>query len=825
VKYYIKHLSKILCGLLLCNAIASHATIPNSITGLYNVFGSDNCPTTCTVQNGGTLTISGAGITATFSGSITVMPGGKLYIQNGATVKMAANTKIAVKGGSAAVNAGGALYVHNGHITSTAPNVFWSGIETSTSGYPGTAYVQIGDPTLLSNQDNLVENAIVGLRNYDSGNPNINATSGGALDVRYSTMRNNIRHLALYNSQSFATPDNIVNAGSTISMLKLFQYVTFINTATFNPPVAPVDMVYLNNCTNIPLWSCQFHNYNTPAYNTTLKGINAVNASFFLQSYPYSSNPQTTYRCAMTGFGTAVAATNALQTNRVCIVANTDFDSCTYTVNFSGCFKPLIVNTTIHMLQNSGVTQGGIYMDNCTGYTVEANNISAVGIKNIFGILPRNSGTAANQVYRNAVVNCETGVEAMGINRSADGFNGLQILCNNLSSVYKSGIYVVPTSPTIPPPSFGIAIQQMNVVTLSNPATNVFASAANTFSNGSPLTSDFKVYPTSYVITPYSGIFYRYSPAVAGQKPVNTNLATANIIATTYNSTCPAQTPGSKPTPYPFSMFVQNNAAIEKQIRDVKTDDIASTDPTEILAYLHTQQAKLINGIIDYYQYMDYTDTTGKGDYTDSIARVYQQVTIGYEYQIYLASAFADKGRYDDAISTLNAIPGQYILNDEETTYINNLNDLFTVRQWLYQNDNSWDRIPGNLKDRVYQHEQDDAMFAGAMARSLLAQYEARNYDPIYIAPEDTDAPMGSKVKPGSANNIYPNPATDHLLVSHTGDNAVLVLTDMTGREALRQPLNSNQTIINIKNLPSGMYYAVIWSGVAIQYQQKVVKQ
>lgn len=806
----------------------SHAIIPPSVTGTYTVSVTENCPTTCTIQNGGTLTITGSGASSTFSGSITIMPGGSLIILNGARVKMAAGTKIAVKGNTASLN-GGYMQMDNGHITSTAPNVFWSGIETSAGSplsfaNPFPAVVSIGENSGNFSADNLIENAIVGVRNYDSGNPNINATAGGRITIDFTTMRNNIRHLAIYNNMASSIPTNITQTTGNITFQMLFQYVKFINTAGFNPPIAPVDMVYLNNCSNIPLWSCQFHNYNAPAYNTILKGVNAVNAGFFLQAYPNSSNPQTMNRCALTGLGTGVSVTNALQTNRVCIVANTDFDSCTYAISFSGCFKPFVVNTNIHLLQHSAINQGGVYLDNCTGYTVEANKINAVGIKNIFGILPRNSGTAYNEVYRNAIINCEVGVEAMGINRSTNGAIGLKILCNNLSQVYRSGIYVVPSSWVIPPPSFGIASQQQTIVNLTNPPISALASAGNTFRNGSPLTRDFEIFPTSYIVTPYSEIYYRYSPLAAGQKPINTNLLAANII-TSFNSTCPVQATGAKATPFPFSIFVQNNTALEKQIRDVKTEAIASTDTSEILSYLYTQQAKLIDSIINYYQYMGYSDTTGKGNYPDSIARVYEQVNTNYEYQVYQAAAYRDLERYDDAIALLNSLAARYQLDAEESRQVAHIVDMYKAAQWLQQNNSDWTNLSGNMKDQVYQYEGGDPMFAGAIARSLLAQYEARSYDPVYIAPEEINTPMSYKVKPEAVNSIYPNPAKDHLLVSYTGDNAVLVLTDMAGREVLRRPLSSSRTIVNIERLPAGMYYAIIWSDATIRYQQKVVKQ
>lgn len=174
----------LLLSVMLLSIHSLHA-IPSSITGNYNVTGPDNCTTTCTIQNGGTLTITGSGANSTFSGSITVMPGGKLIILNGATVKMASGTKIAIKGNNATLN-GGYLRMDNGHITSTGSNVFWSGIETSVGSpvsvfNPYPAIVVIGENSGQFSADNLIENAIVGIRNYDSGNPNINATSEGQL--------------------------------------------------------------------------------------------------------------------------------------------------------------------------------------------------------------------------------------------------------------------------------------------------------------------------------------------------------------------------------------------------------------------------------------------------------------------------------------------------------------------------------------------------------------------------------------------------------------------------------------------------------------------
>lgn len=407
----------------------------------------------------------------------------------------------------------------------------------------------------------------------------------------------------------------------------------------------------------------------------------------------------------------------------------------------------------------------------------------------------------------------------MGTNRNTTGSTGLKILCNNLSTVYRCGIYVVPTVLTNNPPSFGIASQQNNsILTLINPPIIAFTSAANTFSNASPLTKDFEVFPTGNPVTPYTEIYYRYSPYLVGEKPINTNLLAANVISTSYSTTCSAKATGAIPAPFPFALFVKNNMAIEKQIRAVKANAIASTDTADILAYLYTSQASLIDSIVNYYQYMNYTDSLGNGIYIDSLARVYQQVTTQYEYQIYQASAYRDLGRYQDAFTLLNSLDG------DESRQIAHIVDMYKATQWLQQNNSDWSRMPAAMKGQVYQYEYDDPMFAGAIARSLLAQYEGRSYDPVYIAPDDIYTTMNYKMS-SSTNYIYPNPATDYMIVNYIGDNAMLILTDMLGREVLRRPLNNNQTTVNIEKLPAGMYYAAIWSGATIQYRQKVVKQ
>jgi hypothetical protein len=98
----------------------------------------------------------------------------------------------------------------------------------------------------------------------------------------------------------------------------------------------------------------------------------------------------------------------------------------------------------------------GLYLDNCTGYWVEDNDFlhetgSATGI----GIVVNNSGTDANEIYRNTFGNLQVGVSAQAINKGT--VTGLQILCNEFSDIDSMDVFVSEPLRDIP---WGIAVNQ-----------------------------------------------------------------------------------------------------------------------------------------------------------------------------------------------------------------------------------------------------------------------------------------------------------------------------------------------------------------------------
>ncbi len=86
--------------------------------------------------------------------------------------------------------------------------------------------------------------------------------------------------------------------------------------------------------------------------------------------------------------------------------------------------------------------------------------------------------------------------------------------------------------------------------------------------------------------------------------------------------------------------------------------------------------------------------------------------------------------------------------------------------------------------------------------------------------------PVGVKtVARGDAIKLYPNPATNTLLVKNAAD-AALTLTDVTGRIWLTQQVVSGNDAIDISRLPAGVYAAHICDAVTgLLETRSLVKQ
>ena len=71
---------------------------------------------------------------------------------------------------------------------------------------------------------------------------------------------------------------------------------------------------------------------------------------------------------------------------------------------------------------------------------------------------------------------------------------------------------------------------------------------------------------------------------------------------------------------------------------------------------------------------------------------------------------------------------------------------------------------------------------------------------------------------------LFPNPATDEIIVKYTGINAIIKVEDVTGRELISSILQNGNTTINVGGLNPGLYLYKIFEGNALKETGKFVK-
>ncbi len=462
----------------------------------------------------------------------------------------------------------------------------------------------------------------------------------------------------------------------------------------------------------------------------------------------------------------------------------------------------------------------GIFLRNATGYRVEGNTLSGHPAGGP-GIVVKNSGAAYNEIYRNKTkpfpLGLLLGVQSIGRNRNAAATTGLKILCNNLLGTW-DGYEISVMQDAINSGSDGMARLQYLPAGLAN---LYDYSAGNRFNYTTAPTAGYN-YP-NYFIGPNTNTVtdfqYGCNGIGAPEVPVNRNFT--NAIHTQAN-TCPVHNDGAPPATFPFQLFVTMLSAIETQITSIETKPGRTYSDTALLDGLLTAHAQLISRAVSQYQVRKDTDTV---NYIDSIALVYAKVTKGYQYKLYQASAYRECSRWGDAFAVLDNIADQYPLNDEERAEVNNTLTLYQALRWLEGPGATWDNLPEQFLDNILQCGASDRTQAGAVARALLAQYEGVIYTPEFISPTPQYMPAGKTVAAKPEWHMYPNPATDRLWIEGPAAKALLVLSDVTGREVMRRILDDNKALIVIIHLPAGVDSAILSTASGVVQTHKIVKR
>jgi hypothetical protein len=72
--------------------------------------------------------------------------------------------------------------------------------------------------------------------------------------------------------------------------------------------------------------------------------------------------------------------------------------------------------------------------------------------------------------------------------------------------------------------------------------------------------------------------------------------------------------------------------------------------------------------------------------------------------------------------------------------------------------------------------------------------------------------------------NFYPNPATNYIFLSAPKDASILKIIDINACVVMQVKMDS-QTVVNIKDLPSGIYLLQLWNQYALLSTKKLIKE
>jgi hypothetical protein len=423
-------------------------SIPNGgFTGEFNDF---------VVRRGDTLVWDNP---MSIPGDIRILGGGQLTVKN--TVFFNSGKKIIV-------TATGKLIVDGGKLTSGCDDTLWGGVELKndcnqpqTKDYQG--YIQLKDSATI-------ENAEIGIYCKQSectpADIEYDLFSGGVIEADTAFFINNLIGIKI---DPFR-PNTTYN-----STIKNCQFLSDRNSASVSY-VAPIH-IKLNEIKGIAIYANLFSGNDNGSRTISGTGIEALDATFKFNNIWSTTKPN---EFSDLTYGIKCMNSSGVYNPEISL---TNFNNCLRAIYLSGVTDAKVLGDTINYKSQSTTSEAyGIYLDNCDGYYVEGNILSASDDNNKpeFGIIINNSGGNANKIYRNTFTKINFPLNAQNVNRNSGGGNGLELLCNNIIDCNTNDIIVTYESSN---QNNGIKMNQGNYTDPMIPAGNLFTKGGKMYIN------------------------------------------------------------------------------------------------------------------------------------------------------------------------------------------------------------------------------------------------------------------------------------------------------------------------------------------------------
>ena len=718
------------------------------------------------------------------------------------TLEMGKDAQIIVESDNTGTLPAGRLMLDNATIKAyrdcANEESYWGGIvlqgnnAKSQENIGGSFYNRYQAMLFMSNNSKLAQ-ANVAVRSYDPANPSTRA--GGIVYAYNSSFENNkvsVDIAAYYN------PTVIPFASGYAAK---FDKCNF----TYNDDDLKSDFegfVKIDAVKDIPFYSCHF----TTNFGSIMLGygIKAYDASLLVRG-----TFSTTAPCYFKGLMEAVSANKtAFGTSNTLYINNTNFAQ-----NYSGVYSRAINNSYMH--NNSfqipsrpfpafgGRNCTGVNMETGSGYTLTSNifgNVPASSSAHNNAVLVWNSGSADNSVKDNTVSNLSQGMISNYINTngSAVSPSGLQFLCNAQSSNVGTCIAALGADPT----QDGMRARQGEnslaagntfahlIADIYNPTAQV--GAVNYFHNSAP-----NAEPTILVGSASKSLTVASDGCAASTLPISTSPTTtaSGTMGTVFFGL---------PTPITSTSGLSGIALREALLHNVTAYSFATEMPNRI-SLLHNTYAAL-------------------GDAYSDLERV----------DLYLQT-----NELEAANSLYNGIVANRNLSGTEAYEFSHWGrQLLDISIDLRQANKSSKQINATQVGILASIADSARMWAKVRAQNWLQLYDGRSSINTFLYPPITSGGnqrqvLESSITGGDAaqNAVYPNPATDNIMVNYIAsndkeNNIQIQLTDLLGRVVLQQPIaNKGSQKIAIDKLSPGLYFYTIREQNNITLSGKLVKK
>jgi hypothetical protein len=475
--------------ILLTTNISFSQTVEKRITYINHGINS-NSTKSLTICDGGTTT---------WTEDITHVD--KIRVCSGSTLIIQSKVEF-LEDGMVVIEPGGKLKVDGGELTSPE-NMAWHGVQVL--GDPESAqnpalqgWVHITNNSVISNSEwgvyayKMIYDEIQGENGgiYEPG------YEGGIIQAGNSSFINNQRAVQFEDYETYS--------------VSYFTNCEFITDTNYLISTFPSYFMRFSGMNSIDITNCDFINDTDSLY--LHKGIYSYDSDINVDGFYDETEEEWDYGL-FRNLEYGIYAINSSSTRFV------DIRHINFEYNFRGVYLSAMSNADVSfnefIINTPFVTDGGygLYLNECTAYTIEENTFEhktggpgdppqPKGV----GLIINESGGDANEIYLNYFDNLECGINAQGRNRAKDG-TGLQLLCN----LYNDNEYdqmVVWESPYIVKEA-GIAGNQG----ANNP--QPYAPAGNQFSYTGNGDSDFyneanKViyYHHNYLLPPLTPQYY-----------------------------------------------------------------------------------------------------------------------------------------------------------------------------------------------------------------------------------------------------------------------------------------------------------------------------